>query len=96
MTQTPAQSLWRIANEITDKMETGQMPSPDQLAAYVIAISVVAADVEKVAADRDSKNDRLKEVLALCSRADRQGITSGGPFTVAAVRAAAAPAAAEK
>lgn len=89
MAQTPAQSLWRIANEIRDKMEAGQMPDANQLAAYAIAISVVATDVEKLAADRGTKEDRLKAVLALCSRADREGITSGGLFTVAAVREAA-------
>ncbi|MFF8589966.1 hypothetical protein ACF061_00760 [Streptomyces sp. NPDC015220] len=33
---------------------------------------------------------RLNAVLALCDQADAKGITSGGPFTVAAVRDAAA------
>lgn len=89
MAQTPAESLWRIANEISEQMEAGKMPDPNQLAAYAIAISVVATDVEKLAADRDGKESRLKAVLALCSRADREGVTSGGLFTVAAVRDAA-------
>lgn len=39
---------------------------------------------------------RLDAVLALCEEADRKGITSGGPFTMAAVRAAAAGRTTEK
>ena len=42
----------------------------------------------------DSENGKLRArlaaVLALCDEADAKGIVSGGPFTVAAVRAAAA------
>jgi hypothetical protein len=87
--RTPAQSLWGIANEITEQMEAGRTPDADQLAAITVALGVLATDVEKLAADRDAKDARLKAVLALCSRAEREGVASGGSFTVAAVRGAA-------
>lgn len=56
------------------------------------------ANAEFAAADLmrqlDTENSalrvRLNAVLALCEQADAEGITSGGPFTVAAVRTAAA------
>jgi len=48
----------------------------------------------------DAENSRLRvrlnAVLSLCEKADEKGITSGGPFTVAAVRAAAADHTTEK
>ncbi|MFI7096819.1 hypothetical protein [Streptomyces lydicus] len=85
-----AEKLWGIANEIRDHLESGTTPDATKSAAMAIALGVLATEVEKLAADRDGKGARLSAVLALCSRAERDGITSGGPFTVQAVRAAAA------
>lgn len=87
--RTTAEDLWGIANEITATLEAGQWPDATQLGAKALAIAVLATEVEKLVADQAVKDARLKAVLALCSRAEREGTTSGGSFTVAAVRAAA-------
>lgn len=84
-----AESLWGVANELRNALESGQLPDETKLAAYAIALSILATDVEKLTADRDAKDQRLKNVITLCSRAEREGITGGGKFTVASVRAAA-------
>lgn len=47
-------------------------------------------------AENSALRVRLNAVLALCEEADAKGITSGGPFTVAAVREAAADRTTEK
>lgn len=56
-----------------------------------------AADLmREMDAENSALRVRLNAVLTLCEEADAKGITSGGPFTVAAVRAAAADRATEK
>ncbi|WP_331756756.1 hypothetical protein [Streptomyces decoyicus] len=84
-----AEKLWGIANQIRDHLESGKTPDATEVGAMAIAIGILATEVEKLASDRDGKDARLRAVLALCSRAERDGITSGGTFTVQAVRAAA-------
>lgn len=49
-----------------------------------------AADLmRELSTENSALRVRLNAVLALCEQADAKGITSGGPFTVAAVRDAA-------
>jgi hypothetical protein len=56
-----------------------------------------AADLMRsLDAENSALRVRINAVLALCAEADAKGITSGGPFTVAAVREAAADRADEK
>jgi hypothetical protein len=52
--------------------------------------------MRELAAENSALRVRLNAVLALCEQADAKGITSGGPFTVAAVRTAVADRATEK
>lgn len=83
-----AEKLWGIANEIRDCLESGKTPDVAQVGGMAIAIGVLATQVEKLATDRDGKDARLRAVLALCSRAEREGAGSD-PLTAAAIRAAA-------
>lgn len=47
------------------------------------------AELAQMRAERDALQSRLNRVMDICDEAERAGITSGGPFTVSRVHAAA-------
>jgi hypothetical protein len=54
--------------------------------------AALLAETQRLQAELAARDERLETVRALCDAADHAGITSGGWFTVEAVRRAAAPA----
>ncbi|MFJ9799808.1 hypothetical protein [Streptomyces sp. NPDC101145] len=65
---------------------------PEEIAEALDArAEFAAADLmRQMSAENSALRERLEAVLALCDQADAKGITSGGLFTVASVREAAA------